>query len=278
MINEVISGFADINGASIYYEAAGQGQPFIMIHAGVADSRQWNNEFARFADAYRVVRYDLRGFGKSEPVDGEFSYLSDLHALLAHLGIADPVILMGCSMGGSLAMDYALAHPSRVKTLIMVDSGPSGLEMDVPPHPKAEAAEAAYNEGDLDRVAELETRIWFDGMGRTAQDVDPDMRALAYEMNRLGLAHDAKHRGKRLPDATTPASDRLETLSIPVLIIVGEHDIPYIQAAADHMAARIPLARKAVIADAAHLPNMDHPDAFQSIVREFLSSTHLRVT
>src|SRR3954471_7176705 len=93
-------GLAPINGAHIHYEVAGAGTPLVMIHAGVADSRQWNNEFARFARRNRVLRYDLRGYGRSEPVAGEFTHLRDLEALLATLDIRPPLILMGCSMGG----------------------------------------------------------------------------------------------------------------------------------------------------------------------------------
>ena len=264
------SGLAAVNHALIYYEVAGEGPSFVMIHAGVADHRQWNNEFAHFARNFRVLRYDMRGYGKSEPVDGEFSHLQDLNALLEALHLDPPFNLMGCSMGGSLAMDFALTRPSQVQALIMVGSGPKGLELDVPDPAPAEDAEKAYQAGDLDLAAELETQIWFDGMGRTSTQVDQAMRSLAYEMDRTALAHDAKRLGKRLPDTPIPAVERLTELRIPVLIIVGAHDIPYIQAAADYMVEKIPSARKVMIDDAAHLPNMDHPDVFQRTVEEFL--------
>ena len=126
------SGFIGIGNAKLYYELSGEGQPLVLIHAGVADNRQWNNEFAHFAQDYRVLRYDLRGYGKSLPVDGEFSHLGDLTALLDLLRINQPLILVGCSMGGGLALDFALAHPPRVRALVMVGSGPSGLDLDVP--------------------------------------------------------------------------------------------------------------------------------------------------
>ena len=263
-------GLAAINDALIYYEIAGQAQPFVMIHAGVADNRQWNNEFAHFAKRFRVLRYDLRGYGKSEPIDGEFSHLQDLTALLEHLHLDQPILLMGCSMGGGLAMDFALTYPSKVKALIMVGSGPSGLDLNVPMPAKFEEVEKAYNAGDLDLAAELETQIWFDGIGRTPAQVDQAMRQLAYEMNRNALALDAKHLGKRLPDSQIPAAGRLSELHIPVLVIVGAYDNPYILGAGTYMAENIPSARKAVIEDAAHLPNMDHPAEFQRIVTEFL--------
>ena len=108
------SGFVKSGNAQIYYEIGGDGTPFVMIHAGVADSRQWDNEFAAFTSNYRVIRYDMRGYGKSEPVDGEFTHISDLVSVIDALQVGEPVIMMGCSMGGGLAMDFALAHPSRV--------------------------------------------------------------------------------------------------------------------------------------------------------------------
>jgi 3-oxoadipate enol-lactonase len=266
---KVESGLAAVNNALIYYETAGTGQPFVMIHAGVADNRQWNNEFKYFAKHYRVLRYDMRGFGKSEPVEGEYSNLQDLTGLLDQLDFDEPVILMGCSMGGGLAMDFALAQPDSLRALIMVCSAPAGLALDVPAPPIFDEIEQADNAGDLDRMAELEVQAWFDGDRPTAE-VNPAMRQLAYEMNYIALTHDAKGLGKRLPNLEFLASERLSELDIPVLIIVGANDIPYTHAAADYMEANIRLAQKVVIEDAAHLPNMDQPAAFQQAVEDFL--------
>lgn len=271
-ILETKSGFVNIDKAQLYYETAGRGVPLVMIHAGVADSRQWNNESTFFGRSHQVIRYDLRGYGKSEPVDGEFNHIDDLVAVLDALGLKEPAVLMGCSMGGGLAMDFALTHPSRVRALIMVGSGPSGLELDVPTPAKFAEAEKAFEAGDLDLVCEIETQIWFDGTGRAPEQVNQAMRKLAYEMNRQALAHEAKQLGKRLPNTQIPAFDRLSDLKIPVLIIVGAHDTPYILAAADYMVERIPSAQKVIIEDAAHLPNMDQPEEFQAIVTNFLES------
>src|SRR4030065_358546 len=167
---------------ALYFEIAGDGQPLVMIHAGVADSRQWESEFTYFASRFRVVRYDLRGYGKSEPVDGEFSHLQALIGLLDYLHLHQPLILMGCSMGGGLAMNFALEQPSRARALVMVDGGPAGLKLDVPSPPLAAEAEKGYTEGDLDLVAEAETRIRFDGSGREASHGRQEMRSLGYQM------------------------------------------------------------------------------------------------
>ena len=267
---QIKSGFANIDNAKIYYETAGKGIPLVMIHAGVADSRQWNNEFTDFAQSYQVIRYDMRGYGKSEPVDGEFSHMSDLVSLLDALEIHGPLVMMGCSMGGGLAMDFALTHPSRAKALIMVDAGPSGLELGVATPSKFADAEKAFEAGNLELVAEIETQIWFDGMDRTPKQVNQAMRKLLYEMDRIALSHEVKQLGKRLSNTQTPAFDRLADLDIPVLVIVGAHDTPYMLAAADYMTEKIQSARKVIIEDAAHLPNMDQPHEFQGIVKDFL--------
>lgn len=243
-----------------------------MIHAGVADHRLWNNEFAYFANSHRVLRHDMRGYGKSEPVDGEFNHMADLVAVLDALEFHEPLIMMGCSMGGGLAMDFALPHPSRVKALIMVCSAPSGLELDVPTPAKFAEAEKAFEAGDLDLTCEIETQIWFDGTDRTPEQVNQEMRKLVYDMNRKALAYEAMNLGKRLPNTETLAFDRLGNIKIPVLVIVGAQDTPFIQGGADYMAENIPSAKKVKIEDAAHLPNLDHPEEFQRIVSDFLKS------
>ena len=266
------SGFATSGNARIYYEAAGQGIPFVMLHAGVANSRMWDNEFEYFSRQFRVVRFDLRGYGKSEPEEGEFRHIQNLKAVLDELQVEQPAILMGCSMGGGLAMDYALEEPAKVKALIMVGSAPMGLELDVSESPKFAEAEKAFEAGDLDRVAEIETQIWFDGEGRTPQQVNQEMRRKLYEMNRLALEYEARGLGKRLPDAETPAAGRLSELEIPVLVIVGLNDSEYLRRAAVVMVKNRPEARKVMLEEAAQLPNMDHPQEFRRAVETFLEA------
>lgn len=261
-----------INNAAIHYETAGDGQPIVFIHAGVADSRQWNNEFKNFSDRYKVIRYDLRGYGNSDPVAGEFTHLGDLEALIDHLDITQPVILVGCSMGGGLALDYALENPEKVKALVLVDSAPSGLKVDVPTPAKFAQVDAAEEAGDLDLVAELETQIWFDGTRDTA-DVNQKMRQLAYDMNLNVLRQDTKQLGERVPNMKSSAVNRLAEVQIPVLGIIGANDIPYMHAATDHMADFISNFRKVTIENAAHLPNLDQPDKFRVILASFFENS-----
>jgi pimeloyl-ACP methyl ester carboxylesterase len=263
--------FITVDEAQLYCESHGKGSPLIMLHAGVADSRMWNNEFEFFADTHRVIRYDLRGYGRSEPVPGEFSHLRDLVAVMDGMHVDEPAILLGCSIGAQLALDMTLEHPERIKALILVGGGVTGMEYNGPESPMFSQAEQAWKDGDIDLTAELETQIWFDGANRSAQQVDQAMRRLALEMNRMALGYESRKLGTRLPNLTSPSAARLDEIKTPVLVLVGAQDQPDISVAADHLLQRIPSARRAVIQDAAHLPNMDHPAVFRGLVRDFIA-------
>jgi pimeloyl-ACP methyl ester carboxylesterase len=217
------------------------------------------------------MRYDRRGFGKSLPVEGQYTNMSDLIAVLDGLHLDQPLTMIGCSMGGMLALDFGISYPERTKALVMVGSAPAGLDLDVPFDPREEEAEAANKAGDYDRQTELEAGIFFDGMGRTPQQVNQEMRRLFLEMDRLAHSHEARQLGERLPSSNFEAVNRLDEVKFPVLMVVGEHDEPYILQAADYMVEHVPSARKVVFKDAAHMVNMDHPAQFESAVRAFLN-------
>ncbi len=275
----VKTGFADVNGAKLYYQVAGEGQPFVMIHAGISDHRMWNNEFDTYSKRYHVMSFDMRGFGKSEPVEGDFNIQDDLESLLAILEITEPMILMGCSIGAGLALDFTLTHPNRVESLILIAASPAGLELEdlglkvEEPVDLFEQAEKAFNAGDLDLATELDMQIWFDGMGRSKDDVDSEIRQLAYDINRKVIENDAKDIGKHVRKTFDKlAAERFDELTLPILLIVGENDIPLMLAAAEYMEEHLPNATKVIIPDAAHLPNMEHPKQFQDIIDTFLSN------
>lgn len=263
------SGFAPVNGLQMYYEVAGEGHPVVFVHAGVADHRLWDEQVAAFAEKYKVVRFDLRGFGKTEPVDNEYTNRGDILALLDHLGI-QRAHFVGCSMGGGFSMDITVRHPERVSSLVMVCSGPPGLWLDFTEPPIFQEADDAVEAQQWDRALELQTRAWVDGVGRTAAEVDPVFRAKAIEMNRVALSHAAKGLGKNLPSEPPYAGERLEEIEVPVLLVLGEYDTPYSAAAAEIMMQRIKNCRQALIKNTAHLPSLERPAEFNQIVLDFL--------
>ncbi|HEX2622089.1 MAG TPA: alpha/beta hydrolase [Phototrophicaceae bacterium] len=270
------SGFAEINGAKLYYEVAGNpdGETLVFVHAGVADSRLWDDQVPFFGGKYRVIRYDMRGFGKSEPVEGEYAHRDDLYALLQHFDV-EKTHLVGCSMGGGFCLDNALLQPQIALSVTMVCSGPGGLNLDIEAPAlaaKFEQAEALWGNRDIEAVNEIETQIWFDGISRTPADVDPVVRAKALDMNRIALTHEAKGLGKHKPPMQPSTTERLGELHLPILMIVGALDTPYIQAASDYMVEHVPSAKKVIIQNTAHLPSMERPGEFNQILMDFLNS------
>src|SRR5262249_55866581 len=152
-------------GARLYYERAGAGRPLVMLHAGIADQRMWNEQVDAFAQHYQVIRYDTRGYGNSTPGVGDASRDQDLHDLLDVLGI-EQAILLGCSQGGTTAIDFALAQPAMTTALILVSAIPSGFGFTGEMPPTLQAFIAACQQGNMVQAAELATQIWFDGPRR----------------------------------------------------------------------------------------------------------------
>ena len=268
--SQVISGYVDIDQTGLYYEIAGSGMPLILVHAGVADCELWESEFHSFSENFRVIRYDMRGYGNSDPVDGPFSHLGDLRGVINELALTPPLILMGCSMGGVLTLDYALENPQHVKALIIIGPGSCGLEFENCTQELFLEAREAFEKGDLHKLAEIETQIWFDCIHADPDQVDQSMRALLYDMNRSILNRENQQMGQTQPEICQTAFSKLSQIDFPVLIIVGSRDLAYMHAAADYLAERIRLARKEVIDDAAHLPNLDQPHLFQEVIVNFL--------
>jgi pimeloyl-ACP methyl ester carboxylesterase len=262
------TGTAKVNGARIYYEVAGEGEPLALVHAGIADSRMWEGQIAAFAGRYRVIRYDLRGFGRTQMVEGPFSHHEDLRGLLDFFDV-ERAHLVGCSMGGGAVLDFALVYPERVGNLVLVGSAVGGFRPDFGPPKEWDELVAADEAGDLKRVSELEVRMWVDGPGRSPEDVEAPVRDLVREMNLIALQNEAAGLGEEW-EPEPPAADRLRDVQPPTLLIVGDEDQPRIFAAADLLEKELPNARKIVMHGTAHLPNMERPEEFNTIVLNFL--------
>lgn len=264
------SGMAEVNGTRLYYEVAGEGHPLVLIHAGIADSRMWDDQFDAFAQRYRVIRYDLRGFGRSEVPPGPYALRDDLLGLLRFLGVAR-TYLVGVSIGGGLAIDFTLEHPGMVDALIPVAAGVFGLPRSAADDAPFEEVEAAIKAGDLARANELEIDLWVVGTRRTADQVDPRVRQRALEMNGDSFARLAENEQAHPQPLDPPAYGRLGEIHAPTLVIVGDEDLPEVTRAADALAANIAGAHKVVMHGAAHLPNMEQPAEFNRLVLDFLA-------
>jgi pimeloyl-ACP methyl ester carboxylesterase len=211
----------------------------------------------------------MRGFGRSEMVEGQYSHHEDLRGMLDHLGI-ERASLLGCSQGGGAVIDFALRHPERALALVLVGPAVSGVDSDESPPEEWDELVAADEAGDLERVSELEVRIWVDGPYRGPEEVDPTVRDLVREMNLIALRSEASELGEETP-ADPPAADRLAEIQAPTLVIVGELDRPEVIAKTDLLERSISDARRIVMPETAHLPNMEKPEEFNRIVLAFLT-------
>ena len=263
------SGFIPVTGGRLYYESIGQGQPVVLLHAGIAHLRMWDDQVPALSAHFRVVRYDLRGFGRSADAEAPFNHVDDLLAVIDSLGL-DRAHLLGCSKGAGICLDFALAHPGRVRSLILVGGAPSGFTGSGYQPPQWDAMVAAYKAGDFEQAAELETQIWLDGVGRTPEQVPAALRDRARAMSRQALEREAANAPHEQPAAPN-ALDRLGEITVPALTLVGDLDDPDLVAAAEMMAVRLPNARHAILHGTAHLPNLEQPAEFNRLVVNFLS-------
>ncbi|HKW73166.1 MAG TPA: alpha/beta fold hydrolase [Candidatus Dormibacteraeota bacterium] len=239
----------------------------ILLHAGVADSRMWEPQVAAFARHFDVIRPDMRGFGESTLPPTSWSAVHDLIALIGELHIK-PAHLVGCSIGGGVAIDFALEHGERISKLVLVGPGVGGTNFGRKYPELWSEIEAADSAKDFEALNQAEMRLWLDGPRRPAGYVKQPLRDLFLDMNGKNMANDWESApAERLEP---PAVERLHEITAPTLVVVGDADVPSVFDAVELLMEKIPHARKFVINDAAHLPNLEHPDEFNRVVLNFL--------
>jgi pimeloyl-ACP methyl ester carboxylesterase len=263
------TGSVAVSGTTLYYQVAGKGEPVILLHAGIADRRMWKDQIEALAPYFRVLAYDLRGYGESPIPPGPFSHEADLLALMDALGIAR-AILVGASMGGRTAINVTLDHPDRVRALALVNAAISGFEFSDPAFmDQGRVIDAAILSGDYEGAADLEIQLWIAGPHRTLDQIDPALRTLMQDM--LIPTYEHADVGEELP-FDPPAIGRLNEIHVPTLVVVGDYDVPDIIERSTILARDIAGARKVKMHGVAHLPNLEQPEAFNSILLEFLRS------
>jgi pimeloyl-ACP methyl ester carboxylesterase len=250
---------AKLNGIEIDYEVTGRGRAVLMSHGYSATRRMWNGQHAFLGERYRLISWDMRGHGQTDSPNDPAQYshaltVGDMKALLDHLGIQRAVI-GGLSLGGTMSLEFWLAHPQMVEALIICDSGPG--------YRNAEAREK-WNERARSRATELEAKglAALSGRSREMQE------AMGHHASAQGLAHAARG---MLAQTDARVIDGLPAIAVPTLVVVGDKDEPFI-APCEYMAKKIPGARLEVIKGAGHSSNLDQPAAFNRVFVDFLDS------
>lgn len=257
------TGHVSIESGRLYYERAGEGYPVVLIHPGLWDSRIWDAQFEAFAEHHDVVRYDVRGYGRSDVPTLPYSDVRDLRFLLGELGI-ERCALVGCSMGGQLAIDFALEHPGIAEALVPVSPGLSGYRWEDPGLDVLFAeVQRAVAAGDLERAMEIELAVW--APLDSGRDTEAWIRGIAMDNTHIF----------RVPDtlAETPSSAllRLGELEAATLVVVGDRDVEEIHRIAEVLVGGVSGAHTREIHDGDLLVMVRQPEVFNRVVLDFLS-------
>jgi 3-oxoadipate enol-lactonase len=258
---------AAVNGGTLYYETAGVGPPVVLIHGGLLDLRQWDDQFPILAETYQLVRYDARGFGRSPIGTLPYAHYEDLRALLDHLRL-DRVHLVALSSGMATAVDFTLAYPSRVRSLAIGAAPLRGYDVGPEFSTGIRAIYDAALAGDKELLRE---RVWRFAPMRVASAL-PAARSkldrMIVEDHQYGyVREDAPKRIFLDP----PAGTRLAEIGVPTLVIVGEGEMPALAEKGEYVARTIPGARRVVIPGAGHFVNIEQPAAYTQVVSEWLA-------
>ena len=264
------SRFVETEGARLYVEEAGDGQAVVFLHPGLWDGRSWNEQFGLFSRTYRVLRFDFRGYGRSSrPEPGQsYSHVDDLAAVMDAASV-ERAALVGCSMGGSTAIDFALEHPSRLSALVLAASGLNAFDDRLTPQEKAELellnapVAEAMEAGDMERAERARLRIWAP-LG-TENEAGRRITEIAFDnIHEMTMDESARR------DISPPAIERLEQIKAPTLVLPADKDPLVLRRLSAILADRIPDARLVQIPETDHVVNMRRPAEFNRIVLGFL--------
>jgi pimeloyl-ACP methyl ester carboxylesterase len=262
--------------ANLAVSIDGEREPaLVFLHAGVCDRRMWNAQFANFAAGHRIVAYDRRGFGATTYDAEAHNYVHDLDTVLTAT-VRGPAVLVGCSQGGRIAVDFALSYPARVAALVLVAPAISGA-----PEPKSyppaiqdliDASDAAERANDAERLNAIEAHTWLDGPAETEGRVQGAVRDLFLEMN--GRALRAAPAGEET--GKIKAYERFGELQMPIAFVLGALDFPHINERARTLKQRARRADLFEMAGTAHLPPLERPAAFNELLEARLAVWGMR--
>lgn len=258
----------------IAYDRAGPvgDLPILLIHAGIADRRMWDPQWSALTGTRDVIRLDLRGFGDSAVrPDGPLHHIDDVVGLLTELGV-HRCHVVSASFGAGVAVEVCLSRPDLVASLLL--SAPGGeLTPEKTPDMAAfiEAEDAALELNDLDAAAAANVTWWVDGPGRDASAVDPTVREQVHQMQRRAFEITADWDDVEEFELDPPALDRLADISVPTLVLLGQGDLQAIHLTADRLSSDVPDCTRVDWEDVAHLPSMERPEAFLSLLQVWIA-------
>jgi pimeloyl-ACP methyl ester carboxylesterase len=266
---QIEPGYAEVNDTRLYYEVAGSGDAILLIHGNGGDRRHWDEQFEVFAKNYKVVRFDVRGFGKSAtPIEGQpYRCIDDIKALLDYLGITKAHIA-GFSLGCAFALDFVIEHPEMSRSLIAVGPWIFGYRSE-------SSSELSSAFGDILNVLEKEGKApafeyWMNRPSFKESFKDPTVYDRVMEMGKDFQFWHFTHKDP-IQHLDPPASEQLDKIQVPVLIVTAEFDLKACREMADHLEKTIPNSKKVDLMDAGHVMALEKPAEFNKAILDFLN-------
>jgi 3-oxoadipate enol-lactonase len=248
------NGYLDVSGSKIYYEEGGSGPAIVLLHDGLLSSAAWDEVWQPLAAKYRVIRYDRRGYGRSDPATGAFSPVEDLAKVLAHLKV-EHALIVGSSSGGALASDFAIVHPEMVDGLVLIGPVLHGMEFSAGFRERADRNNEPMERGDVEAWA----KNWSHDKFLIAGPNEKARRKIYEEL--VANAEKLKNYDASLEEKLSPpASKRLAEIKAPTSIVEGEADMADVHAHCDAIKTGIPKSERIVVPGAAHLIQLEKPD------------------
>lgn len=251
--------FFEVDDAQIYFEDHGSGDPILFIHGFTLDHTMWNEQVKYFSKNYRVITFDLRGFGQSSLPTSKYSYSNDIYNLLKFLNISKAHVV-GLSLGGEEAINFALEHPDMIITLSLVSSSLGGYGSTVDWDVKV--AEQGLEQGKLNWINHP--------VFSSSKNYPETFENIKNMVNNYSGWHWLNSGFRIRP--STPAIEQIDILSCPVLVVIGELDLQYYHDIGNIFSTKIRGVKKIVVAKCGHMLTMENPEYFNNILSEFLST------
>jgi pimeloyl-ACP methyl ester carboxylesterase len=260
------AGFAEVREPLLYYEEKGNGPPVVLIHGGLLGRRMWDEQLEAFSKNYRVIRYDVRGFGKSATPTKPYSHAQDLHDLLGFLKI-DRAAIVGLSLGSMIAVDFALSYPDMVSSLVLAGPAVNGFDWNPADEKQARKAIRLAVNGENEQAIDALMKDPYLASAAERPDLAGKMRAMVTDNLQSMLTSSILERPVR-----PAAIKRLKEIHVPTLVVIGTRDVADSQKNADLLKSQVPNCQRIDIKGSGHLVNLEKPKEFDAAVLGFLES------
>lgn len=253
--------FVPVNGSKLHVMVEGSGKPVVLLHGGFMDSTMWDAQATALSPHFRVIRIDLRGFGRSPKTTQDYFPEDDIAAVLDKVKV-ERAAIVGISLGGELAIDFALRHPGRVESLALAEPGLSGWKWSAEVTETMQAVMKAAKEQGREAAIEafLHRPVFVSAKDKPA----------AYEAIRSQLLRNFSLEPQRMKAVERPAVDRLSEIRVPTLLMVAEQGGSDARAIAQKVAAAVTGSRLVTVAGSGHMINFERPEEFNRLILEFL--------